>query len=995
MTFSHIPEWADLEREVGSLYRALGYSVKRDELLRHNQIDLVATKSLGGAKELRLAIEVKYRSQGALPLDEVRSFLDVGRHLLSTGQITAAVLVVNTSFSRNAKAMVEEDQRFHLATLEDLRRDIVFNEEHLQRWLSTYATSQISSRFIDVGLRPAGRTAGSAVQSITELVDSFDKTLRPNSIVLMADYGGGKSTGLERVKFLALSRYLATSEGRLPILFPLKYLGTFVDLDAYVGYVLRQELGAQCDISTFWSLAEQDRLLLLLDGFDEIAVQPTARERAGFIRRLAPLFFGPSASILTTRPSYFASNQEYTKFLRQADNARGLATERTNPARGILGPQSTKLLTDLRQGRARGRGDSAPAEWSCDTHILQPLDTTQVREYIRRLEGDFSRIGIHNPEDVLRFLDEVYDLSDLVTRPILLQMIVETILSGTINVYKPTESISPAELYEVYSELRLADDFDKGPVRQKGLTTVQRRRYAEFCARRMQILGRLELSRAEAEALADQVTDFRPLTSPASHRTAVDRIMTDLRTCSFLTVDEDGNMRFIHKSFYEFFLASRVREALVGGTSLDDLNRPLPQEILYFIGAMSISIDSPGAIAVYGAIMSYLTETNRLQDAGTSRESQIRQNLLGALFYGRETQSEIVLDGGTVAPVERRALNLERVTFSNLRFADLRLANLTLRDCVVSKCILGGHVGVLEATNCQLEVTCDRVNDLLVDQTGGLLDLRQYPRRVQVINGSSVELSSRESSPSLTLTAANSQVTAGPRGDFNVDLEVAVFEFQVGSLPSGTRGKIAARTSLIVLVPDGLAGSPESSFIADEGGSYEGSLSNSIVVIHPWIPQNVVAKIVLTRSVILGGYVSEDPSLRGSPQRADVTPPERLLSVVRRKAPVVPARPGDAKKKRRPADRLWLVSPESTLPARGARASLGNEALASYTTSIRALTRLQPTDLSLEAITSPFSMLIDGFHGSGPGAGRFRSALLATLGSAAAVLIENIRRPPH
>ena len=36
---------------------------------------------------------------------------------------------------------------------------------------------------------------------------------------------------------------------------------------------------------------------------------------------------------------------------------------------------------------------------------------------------------------------------------------------------------------------------------------------------------------------------------------ALERAETDVRVCSFLQLDDDGSLRFAHKSYYEFFLA--------------------------------------------------------------------------------------------------------------------------------------------------------------------------------------------------------------------------------------------------------------------------------------------------------------------------------------------------------------------------------------------------------------------------------------------------------
>lgn len=855
MTSEDEAAWIDLEREVASLYRSLGYAVERDELLRHSQIDLVVTRPVAGTHALRLAIEVKYRSRGLVPIIEVRAFLDTARDLLNAGVISGAVLVSNTGVSRNARALARDDHRFYFLTLEDLRRTLIFNDDHIKRWIRSYEATQVSARFVDVRLEPQDRVSGPPAKHITDLLEAFESTTAASSIVILADYGGGKTTGLERLKYIAFQRYLQNAEKRLPILFQLKTLVDFPDFTGFIQQSLQRELATQCDLGTFWQLVAESRFVFLFDGFDEIAVQPTARERAGYLAKIAPLFFGQCPAILSSRPSYFANKREYARLVNLARSARGL-TDSNHPARNILGPTSERLFSELRNQRAAERGEPLPTNDRCDTYSVLPLDEGQIRAYVEKLTPEFARVGISDPAHVLRFLDEVYDLSDLVTRPILLQMITETILRGAVNIYSPAEDIGPAELYEVYTELRLVDDFDKGPVRQRGLTTVQRRSFAEWCAWRMNGRGILVLSNREAAELSHKVVQPRSNSSLTSSLGLSEKVMTDLRTCSFLTVNDDGGLRFIHKSFLEFFLASRLREVLLQDKDLSDIAQTLPNETMYFLGAMTHSLDNVRAQSVYDAIINILERTDRPQDAGKGRDSQIRYNLLGSLLYGRESVDSVSIRSCRAPRVVRKRLSLKRVRFEDVIFEDLSVGVVTIDESVIKSCAIGGRLGTLTVRNSELYLEVSRFERLSLDGCVGRLEAGRLPREpISIVGGSSITIAPNDGADRLRLDTSDSIIVVeGIRRSVEAAVHRCILQLPPPSatVATSTGPRISATKSIIVV----LSSSSNAGVLDDPSdGAFTGALVDCIVLVHPNIPLSAVRRLKIENCVILGGYI--------------------------------------------------------------------------------------------------------------------------------------------
>jgi hypothetical protein len=125
---------------------------------------------------------------------------------------------------------------------------------------------------------------------------------------------------------------------------------------------------------------------------------------------------------------------------------------------------------------------------------LQPFNTEKIEQYLaQRLAASKAVPGhpAHNVNDTLAFIDRVYDLWDLASRPLLLKLIVDTILEGGIDVTDPTLQFGPSDLYELYTSIKLDLDWGKGPVRRGALTRDQRRQFAETVAVAMHEAGGL------------------------------------------------------------------------------------------------------------------------------------------------------------------------------------------------------------------------------------------------------------------------------------------------------------------------------------------------------------------------------------------------------------------------------------------------------------------------------------------------------------------------
>jgi formylglycine-generating enzyme required for sulfatase activity len=177
-------------------------------------------------------------------------------------------------------------------------------------------------------------------------------------------------------------------------------------------------------------------------------------------------------------------------------------------------------------------------------HLL-PFDGADIRAILRkRVPSDWR----HYWGLILR----TYNLPELAQRPVLLDMI-----ACSLPNLEPGQVINAARLYEAYTDLWLTRDWEKG---RTLITRAHKRLFMQHLA--LEMLRRQELTLHYSE-LPDRVQEHFKLEK--AHE--LDYLEHDVRTCSFLNRDPEGNYRFVHRSFQEFFVAQWLAPKLLDATA--------------------------------------------------------------------------------------------------------------------------------------------------------------------------------------------------------------------------------------------------------------------------------------------------------------------------------------------------------------------------------------------------------------------------------------------
>lgn len=482
---------------------------------------------------------------------------------------------------------------------------------------------------------------------------------------ILGDYGVGKTTLLTRIKYLLVKRHLRGRFTRKPILIELRNYEKYKSLDALLAYSLVKNFEREIPVGTFWEGARRREYVFLLDGFDEIVSRATDEERRRLFHEFGPLFHTGCTVLLTCRPSYFVSAVEYNSLIEQYFPGP-VKSRTTNPS----AERAARAINQLERHLAQKFVFDSPIRrlntQRADVLTINEFNEAQIDRYLEKHDERFTReVGI-TWRAVKEFLLSVYDLRDLMRRPIILGMIVETVLHGDVDIKDKTIKYGPFALYQAYTEMELYRDWEKGQTRRL-LSKELRKRFAIAIALTMYAQQKLEVSH---EQIVRTIEDIRPHADRSMwpEDAELSAIATDIRTCAFLGSSGEDLFRFAHRSFMEYFVALHIREELESAqvTRSSLLERDVPFEILYFLGGLAVS-DSRIAdlLRVY---------FNRIE--GTARSAARRNGIIALLF------SHQMHEGLKILNIEIYSASFLRLVFRRLQIGNSGLRRIGLRECL-------------------------------------------------------------------------------------------------------------------------------------------------------------------------------------------------------------------------------------------------------------------------------------------------------------------------
>jgi NACHT domain/Restriction endonuclease len=510
-TTRDFPPWLRTEAQVRALFTLLGFEVEQIAI-EGRQIDLIATKhdTFSFAPE-SWTVEITTSYVG-----EPKGSSDAQKLLLARtrNKATKLLLISTSGFTDDQKSTLRALD-IHSVTLTELEHNFI----NLRRYASNSLLRLTSQRSPDVGYDSNRyidpeidvRIEDHKTLSGRDWIDQLFASEHPSVCAVLGDLGSGKTSLLERALQIGCSQFLDDTNNRpIPVFIPLgRYKQHSGDIDQMLMAEFRRVGQHTFPVELVRHLIATKRIILLLDGLDEIHPIQNSDDVLATVSRLLHSIGREAVAVISSRRQFFESTAEELAY---------------------FGAYTSVKLKDVQAGLAQKLAGHPT------THIalLRPFDRGRIDVYLEK------RCGMSKKETA-SFFEKFYGFEDMAQTPVLLSMMATAVEEDLLDP-RENEQFPLLTLYRSYIKRWIDRDIGRAQ-----LNSQQRWELSEALADHMlwsgreseswsyisEVLRRQELW--QQNPLSDEEADF------------------DIRNSGFLIRDMDDEYRFIHRSIMEFF----------------------------------------------------------------------------------------------------------------------------------------------------------------------------------------------------------------------------------------------------------------------------------------------------------------------------------------------------------------------------------------------------------------------------------------------------------
>lgn len=562
-----------LPAAISRLFRLNHYAVDGPTKVNGAEIDLVATP-LGNpfAPKVYLEATVEYVNNAKYGKDMTKLAM-----VRAMDPGSACLIVSSSGFTEDVRERARAT-RIETLTFQELFARFEKFQPYLELMTGESEAGKSLSRLAEVYERPR-LDDSHGVDDALSWMDSWlaDPDRSKSWLIIVGEYGTGKSALTRMLLKSWLETYANDPGAPIPIRIELGNFTKQFDAQGLLHHFLDHNGLGHVPIDFFWSLIRARRIVLLLDGYDEMAQYLTQRERRSTLKALAELSSDGARGLLTSRPNYFSETEELTLFdhlyremsvrSRYAESAGEEIRRRESEVdeliqRSIL-DRYERSLRDLSPEQARQlvRTTLRESPDAADTVV-------NVLDRVFRATGDGAEVALSGKPVIISYLIQV----------------ASTLPRGTYE--KLTE-------WDVYT--LIVDQLALRDLEQTARVSVEERRsFLQALAGELTKSGATQVSEERFRALVEREFQGQLRRLSGAKRTSeIDGLFEDLRRSGTLTRSSDGvesGWRFSHNSLREFLVAERMLDDLESGATLKE-DPPVSDAMRAFVISRGQSAD--------------------------------------------------------------------------------------------------------------------------------------------------------------------------------------------------------------------------------------------------------------------------------------------------------------------------------------------------------------------------------------------------------------------
>ena len=394
-------------------------------------------------------------------------------------------------------------------------------------------------------------------------------------LIILGEYGTGKTSLTRILQNRWLLEYNANPLSPIPVRIELRNFSRQFDAISLLHHFLDTNRLSHVPVEFMVHLIRTGRVILLLDGYDEMAQFLNARERRACLNALADLASEGAKGILTSRPNYFTENEELNVFEALYRTLEQSSFHLSNIDKAFIA--SEKSVDDLIERYILNKYERS----------LQDLNPEQTASLVKRKLGK----DVQGQKIVLGILERVFREEGDGTRlalsgkPVIISYLLE--LVDDLKKDNTAEVISALTEWQVYT--LIVDKLMLRDLHRTGMDPNLRRKALQAVALIISARDKVVADESSFNAIIDVefARELRTLGNEERRSRRVE-IFEDLRSSATLTRaanTKDDGWVFSHNSLREFLVAETLLYSLRDRKPIDTAV-PITNAMRGFVGSI-------------------------------------------------------------------------------------------------------------------------------------------------------------------------------------------------------------------------------------------------------------------------------------------------------------------------------------------------------------------------------------------------------------------------
>jgi hypothetical protein len=295
----------------------------REARAKGKKVDLHFTRQDYG-KPVRFYVEAKDYDHNLGRDEAVHIWADYSG-IIEANRPATLLLVTRRGLTSDAQSYVlDERPEMRHQTIWELENEALGLTDYI-RYLSTlFQEDGLSSYYVEGRARQARYAEGDNRELENDSFELFPElqkwiaSAEARPVAILGGYGAGKSSLARRLISAQAELALTDPTARRPVLIPLGNLARYSTLEGLLGGMFSHDFPIEQGFHSrsFLELNQKGRLLIVLDGFDEMKHAMSWADFRSQIQDLNRLAKGSAKVLLLGRPSAFTSSDEHFHVLR-------------------------------------------------------------------------------------------------------------------------------------------------------------------------------------------------------------------------------------------------------------------------------------------------------------------------------------------------------------------------------------------------------------------------------------------------------------------------------------------------------------------------------------------------------------------------------------------------------------------------------------------------------------------------------------------------------